>query len=183
MNDLADLIAKKRAEIIEEFHVATISIHINNCGNCKHWLKPSERSDYHSAVSASSFSPSPPEGYQDLDKQFGVCQAIDILSDHPPEEPLPLAVTMDASEYMADLFTQKEFSCSMHEDSSTGCCTDCGGVGVVGDGPCWSCKSTGHTHEPEKYCLPEQRDPFYSPLMDRVAELKGRADDDRPRSP
>lgn len=90
-----------------------------NCGSCTHWTPPSERDDYKSTVNL--HGPIEPveerearwRESQEADQTYGICDRIPM---GPIEEkPIPLALTMDASEYMAILFTQAEFGCVLFE--------------------------------------------------------------------
>lgn len=89
---------------------------MKNCGTCKHWKPPTERGNYGNVV---RFRDDEYVGDYDLDykrgdaedKKFGFCKSIKMGGDLPLDKPTPLAVTMDGSQYMADLFTQAEFGC------------------------------------------------------------------------
>lgn len=86
---------------------------MGTCGSCRYWQK--ERDDFRQVVEFRddrSFE----ERYQadrEGDLAYGKCLGVPM---GPIEcEPLPLAVTMDASAYQADLFTQAEFGCVLYE--------------------------------------------------------------------
>jgi hypothetical protein len=78
---------------------------MSNCGTCKHWTPPSGRTGFKQAFDAAS------------DVKYGECNKVTLASMYfePVPDPLPLAATMDASECQADLLTQPEFGCVLHE--------------------------------------------------------------------
>ena len=79
------------------------------CETCKHWTQPSDRTDYRNIYRGDH-----------ADVQYGICDAITIARRHEEApDPLPLAVTQDASDYQADLFTQAAFGCVMWEPKAT----------------------------------------------------------------
>lgn len=97
---------------------------MNTCATCQHWKPPTERDGYGDAIQIG-----PREGDQRpievrygeareaqraADILFGECAAI-YLREIEIGEPVPLAVTMDASQYVATLYTQAEFGCAMWE--------------------------------------------------------------------
>ena len=94
---------------------------MGTCGTCKHWRPPGERNDFSQTVALYSTVDATDEDRKALrqesdeaDQTYGLCQGIPM---GPIEEkPLPLALTMDASEYQADLFTQAEFGCVLFEE-------------------------------------------------------------------
>jgi hypothetical protein len=95
---------------------------MSTCATCKHWRRPENRNDFHDAVSFAGDEwvddvGNGMDGYQRgsvEDRKFGECLAIDLGTDLP-EGPPPLAVTRDASDYQATLYTQAEFGCLMWE--------------------------------------------------------------------
>jgi len=89
------------------------------CETCVHWEKPSDRVGFGNAINyraidgdwdtAHNFS-------DEADKMFGVCLKIDLGYDLDPKKPTPMAVTQDASQYRATLYTQAGFGCVLHEE-------------------------------------------------------------------
>lgn len=93
---------------------------MNTCSTCKHWTPPSERTGYGNAIRYrgdewDDETGEPVRGSED-DKLFGLCRKVILGDDLHIDKPAPLAVTRDASDYMANLFTQAEFGCVLHEE-------------------------------------------------------------------
>lgn len=92
-----------------------------NCGSCKHWMPPSERSDFITVVEydydllSREVQHAASQRTEEDDKLFGVCGKIKLGRNISMDDPTPLAVTMDGSEYKADLYTQAEFGCRLWE--------------------------------------------------------------------
>lgn len=91
---------------------------MNTCETCTHWLRPEQRTGFTHVITVY------PDGYHAArlkaesdaaDRLFGQCRAINLTTDVQVSEPIPLAVTRDASEYQADLYTQATFGCAMWE--------------------------------------------------------------------
>lgn len=90
------------------------------CSTCQHWTPPSERTDFGHAVTIRSaadhydkvLSEAAYAAETEADKTFGICKAID-LCELTHGEPIPLATTRDASDYIATLYTRPEFGCAM----------------------------------------------------------------------
>lgn len=87
------------------------------CGSCKYWLHRKNRDDFKTVVRFCG-----PEGWRvkvrkenEIDKLFGRCEKIVMGTDLSMDDEIPLAVTLDSSEYQADLFTQEEFGCILWE--------------------------------------------------------------------
>lgn len=93
---------------------------MNTCAACRHWTPPTERTDFGTAVTIRSAadhydadaSAAAHEAQAEADKTFGICKAID-LCELAHGEPVPLATTRDASDYIATLYTQAEFGCAL----------------------------------------------------------------------
>lgn len=95
---------------------------MNTCSTCKYWTPPHERTDYGNAVRYRNDEWDDElddlmRGGQD-DKLFGLCRKVVLGDDLSLDEPAPIAVTRDASNYQADLFTQAEFGCVLHEEKT-----------------------------------------------------------------
>lgn len=88
------------------------------CGSCRHWRPPEERDDFRQVLRVY-----PIDGDYDrvrgisdtVDRMFGTCGAIQLGDEIREDEAIPFAVTKDGSDYMADLFTRREFGCALHE--------------------------------------------------------------------
>lgn len=97
---------------------------MSTCDGCRHWKPPSERDGYGDAVMVGPPAGQlTPEGFTAArgvqvaaDMLFGSCRAI-TLRELEMGEPVPLAVTMDASQYQATLYTQATFGCAMWEQA------------------------------------------------------------------
>lgn len=90
---------------------------MNHCKTCAHWLPNTERADYSTVVHylrrhGEDYDVAYERNEQD-DQLFGQCRAINLGEDLDPDQPAPLAVTQDGSNYRAELFTQAEFGCVM----------------------------------------------------------------------
>lgn len=90
-----------------------------SCASCRHWTPPKSRDDFGHAVTISpaqygdaALSAAAREAQDEADKTFGICKAID-LCDLTLGDPIPLASTRDASDYIATLYTQAAFGCAM----------------------------------------------------------------------
>ncbi len=92
------------------------------CGTCEHWNAYDKRTDYFNAVSFVGDKWSDEGGVEGFggyiygdkaDLLFGRCEGVVEGWDHDPNEPLPLAVVRDGSEYRAVLYTRAEFSCAL----------------------------------------------------------------------
>lgn len=87
------------------------------CGSCKHWT---ERTDYYSLDL--DYRPEDREdGYKakvaaqiEADKLYRRCAAVE-LGTEVDRDNLPLAFTLDASQYVANLMTQATFGCVLWE--------------------------------------------------------------------
>jgi hypothetical protein len=109
------------------------------CGTCAHWQRPEVREGWKTAVRIEtpnrhpSHSPNLKAEQAAMerdealtaaaDQLYGICQKV-VLSDpydpFAPGDPLPIALTKDASDYTADLYTQAEFGCVLHTPPETG---------------------------------------------------------------
>lgn len=89
-----------------------------NCGTCKYWKPPSERTGYGNAVTLEWKAVEDFDEREELlteaDRQFGFCRKIDMGQDVDPKN-LPMATVRDASDYSATLYTQAEFGCRLWE--------------------------------------------------------------------
>lgn len=105
------VVAKKRTQ----------DVSTGNCGTCKHWTKPGDRTDFRTAVSASYINEEMEEKLESLadkaDQKFGVCNGIyqGRYEIGEAEKPLPIALTIDGSNYFSQLMTQAKFGCVLHE--------------------------------------------------------------------
>lgn len=87
------------------------------CGSCKHWV---ERDDY-SNIGLDYRPEDREDGYKarvtaqhEADKLYKRCAVI-TLGNEVDRDNLPLAFTLDASEYVANLMTQATFGCVLWE--------------------------------------------------------------------
>lgn len=83
-----------------------------NCGKCKWWKRPDQLTDWSSVVENSYDEEDP--GFA-ASQTYGHCELI-VMGPVSHREPLPKAVVLDGSMYMADLYTQAEFGCVLGED-------------------------------------------------------------------
>lgn len=88
------------------------------CGTCKFWEHP--RTDFTQVVRLPThvvpYDPEDTTGSNFWDRQYGKCAAVEM---GPVEEhPIPQAVVLDGSEYMAELFTLESFGCTLWEEGS-----------------------------------------------------------------
>lgn len=92
---------------------------IGNCENCTFWQPPSQRMNFADVVSvdpyeedrkARNYGPAV-NRQMEIDKMFGLCRHITMKPRLGMDDPPPLAITLDGSEYMADLYTQATFGC------------------------------------------------------------------------
>lgn len=97
----------------------------NMCGTCKYWEHP--RTDFTQVVRLHTPYLGDDEQYdrqqeraheqsQFWDKAYGKCAKVEMgpVEDHP----IPQAVVLDGSEYMAELFTLESFGCILWEEGS-----------------------------------------------------------------
>lgn len=98
-----------------------------NCGSCKHWLPPEERTDFATAVRASyDISEQAFDKVERLadkmDKKFGICQGIyeGVYEIGTAKDPMPIALSVDGSDYMSKIMTQQSFGCVLHEEKGNG---------------------------------------------------------------
>lgn len=92
------------------------------CGTCKHWV---EYNGWRDPVNIHALGPEPDYDAQSKEQErvsglYRQCQAIEANPEvyFTPGEalpPLPKAVAIDGSAYMADVFTQAEFGCVLWE--------------------------------------------------------------------
>lgn len=95
---------------------------MNKCATCVHWKKPGEREDFYSVVEYNYPGQQDKETYarylakgEEAGKIYGLCIKNTMHLELGLDDELPLAVTMDGSQYQANLFTQAEFGCVSHE--------------------------------------------------------------------
>jgi hypothetical protein len=97
----------------------------NTCGSCTHWLPPSERTGFRSAVSPCYGADIPDEERETINKKadmrLGECSGVPFLPDAKTvfDTEGPVASIRDASEYQADLFTSEDFFCALWAAKST----------------------------------------------------------------
>ena len=88
------------------------------CGTCKHWNQKN-REDYTIVVESDWESNLPFEEREkaadEADMHYGHCRAINHGRVTVSTDPLPLAITMDGSDYMSSLYTRENFGCVLHE--------------------------------------------------------------------
>ena len=92
------------------------------CKSCKFWTKPEDRTDFTNAVRYinDSWDENPDSEVEWIkgdvdDKKFGICSGIQEGFGMGVEDPLPLAVVRDGSDYKATPYTQAEFGCVLWE--------------------------------------------------------------------
>lgn len=84
------------------------------CGTCKHWttIAAQDNPGWGPHLSLA-------EGLdqKQINRTTGLCGAIELVDDSSVSkiEVMPLAFTQDASMFQADLWTQAEFGCVLHE--------------------------------------------------------------------
>jgi hypothetical protein len=94
----------------------------STCVSCQHWTPPTERTEFKTTVEPVWSFEDHPDAAREMDKRqadadekdrlFGHCEAIQ-MGPASAGEALPLALTLDGSGYMADLFTRAEFGCAL----------------------------------------------------------------------
>lgn len=89
------------------------------CSSCTHWTQDDE---------GSSVTPLP-VSYGDGSDYFervaarnadvGLCNAAVFAPDVELDDPVPLLMVRDGSDYRASLYTRRDFGCLLHEQRST----------------------------------------------------------------
>jgi hypothetical protein len=102
-------------------HELTLAQTTARCGMCKYWQRPGHRNDFRDVVRMAD-DPRPfqerYDEYLQLETQYGKCTGIQMPPQRRQGDPLPLAVTMDGSDYKADLYTLPNFGCMLYEPLS-----------------------------------------------------------------
>jgi len=97
---------------------------MGECQSCNFWQPPSQRTGFADVVRVEPYEEDrqrrdygPAVNRQmEIDKMFGLCRHITLKPTLSMDDEPPLAITLDGSEYMADLYTQPTFGCVLFED-------------------------------------------------------------------
>ena len=92
---------------------------MGSCSECIFWTPPSQRTGFADVVRVEpdeadrqrkDYGPAV-KRQMEIDKMFGLCRRITLKPTLGMDDQPPLAITLDGSEYMADLYTQPAFGC------------------------------------------------------------------------